>query len=141
MPTKTYLNRNKKTYPRVPPRYTVKEFLKAVEGSFGIKAVIARKLGCSRQTVDKYCKKHPTIREAIEQEREMLKDMAEGRLVKAVQDGEPWAVKYVLSTLGKDRGYVERQEVAGTTGQPLKIEVEYVNDWRANSEDTSSETS
>jgi hypothetical protein len=119
-------------------RYTVQDFLKAIEGSYGIKTIIARKLGCNRMTVENYIKRFPTIAKAVKQEREILKDLAEGRLVKAIQDGEPWAVKYVLSTLAKDRGYVERQEIAGTQDQPLKVQIEYVNDWRTSGENSPS---
>jgi hypothetical protein len=37
----------------------------------------------------------------------------------AVRRGEPWAVCFTLKCLGKDRGYVERQERTGAGGQPL----------------------
>jgi hypothetical protein len=43
-------------------------------------------------------------------------------------NGEPWAVAMVLKTIGKSRGYVERQEVTGADGG--KVQIEYVNDWR-----------
>ena len=36
--------------------------------------------------------------------------MAEGKLILAIDNDDWRAIKYVLSTLGKDRGYVERLE-------------------------------
>ena len=37
--------------------------------------------------------------------------MAELALYKAIQDGEGWAVCFYLKTQGKQRGYIERQEI------------------------------
>jgi hypothetical protein len=48
-------------------------------------------------------------------------DIAELKLRQQVQDGEAWAVKYILSTKGKSRGYVERQEVTGKDGGAIVI--------------------
>ncbi|RLA87426.1 MAG: hypothetical protein DRG40_00300 [Deltaproteobacteria bacterium] len=107
------------------PRYRVQEVLEAIEGTYGIKTIIARKLGCHRVTVNRYLKRHPRLAEAVREEREKLKDLAEAKLIEQLQDGQPWAVKYVLSTLGKDRGYVERQEhvVSGLEGgAPISID-------------------
>jgi len=39
-----------------------------------------------------------------------LLDATEEKLVAAIDNGEPWAIALVLKTLGKERGYVERQE-------------------------------
>jgi len=38
-------------------------------------------------------------------------DLAEFALTLAVIDREPWAVKFMLSTQGKNRGYVEKQQI------------------------------
>ena len=44
------------------------------------------------------------------------------KLHEAVQRGEPCAVCVTLKCLGKDRGYVERQDRTRPTGQPLSGE-------------------
>ena len=36
-------------------------------------------------------------------------------------NGEPWAVAMVLKTIGKHRGYVERQEVTGADGGSITV--------------------
>ena len=35
-------------------------------------------------------------------------DKAEARLFDAMERGEPWAIRMVLMTLGRSRGYVEK---------------------------------
>jgi len=61
------------------------------------------------------------IREACDNARGELIDISEQKLRAAVMNGEPWAVAMVLKTLGKSRGYVERQEVTGADGKPMNI--------------------
>lgn len=87
-----------------------KQVLNAIEGSGGIIKVIARKCGVTRKAVYVYLDKYPDIKEAYTDEKESLIDLAEGKLFNAVKNGEPWAIKMVLQTIGKDRGYSERQE-------------------------------
>ena len=52
-------------------------------------------------------------------------DLAEQKLWESIQHGEPWGITLCLKTLGKDRGYVERQEVSGQAGTPLTLKVVY----------------
>ena len=88
----------------------------------GIKAAIARRLGCSWITVDRAAKKHPAVQEALENEREQLLDLAEANLVRMVERGEWPAIRYVLSTLGKSRGYGTGVEQPGVDAElPLQI--------------------
>ena len=56
------------------------------------------------------------IREACDNARGELIDISEQKLRAAVMNGEPWAVAMVLKTIGKHRGYVERQELTGADG-------------------------
>jgi hypothetical protein len=58
---------------------------------------------------------------------EELNDIAELKLRQAVQKGEPWSIKYQLSTQGKKRGYIERQEITGEDGNELVIKVIYAD--------------
>ena len=46
-------------------------------------------------------------------------DTAELKLWQSIQNGEAWGITLCLKTLGKDRGYVERQELSGQDGAPL----------------------
>ncbi len=102
-------------------RYTTKEVIQALQDAQGIKAHAAKLLGCSRWTVDNYIKRHPTVARAYEDLRETMIDRAErGLLAKLLL--EDWhAIKYVLSTLGKDRGYTERKELTGRDGGDIAV--------------------
>ncbi|MBN1136715.1 MAG: hypothetical protein JXM73_09015, partial [Anaerolineae bacterium] len=55
--------------------------------------------------VDGYIKRHPEVREAWIDARETMVDMAESKLHAAVERGVWRAIRYTLSTLGRDRGY------------------------------------
>lgn len=58
-------------------------------------------------------------------------DLAELALTMAVIDREPWAIKYMLSTQGQERGYIEKQklELSGNSENPVieKFEIEFVS--------------
>ena len=89
-------------------RYGPGKVAEALRQAAGIKAEAARRLGCTRATVDAYIKRHPEVREAWIDARETMVDLAESKLYDAVERGEWPAVHYTLSTLGKDRGFTTR---------------------------------
>lgn len=91
--------------------FTAKQFIEAIPGTGGIVTKIAEKVGCTWHTARKYIDTYSTIRGAYQDECERVLDLAESALIKSVSEQEAWAVKYLLSTKGKHRGYVERQEV------------------------------
>lgn len=88
---------------------------------------VAQDLGVTTVTIYAYAKKYATVQTAIDEAREMfdemLLDTAERGLMNSVNKEHAWAVKYTLSTKGKSRGYVERQEVTGADGEKLDINV------------------
>lgn len=91
-------------------RFTAKRVAEALWECKGLVTLAAQRLGCKPEVVRGYVKRFPMVAMATHDAREELVDHAELSLRKAVHDGEPWAVTLVLRTLGKDRGYVERQE-------------------------------
>lgn len=91
--------------------------------SKGVMANIAKNIGVSRQAVKQFLDKdeNKDLKEKILEARQVVIDVAENKLFEQVEAGEQWAVKYVLSTIGKKRGYVERQELAGVVDEPITI--------------------
>lgn len=92
-------------------KYTAEQFIEAIKDSAGIVSAIAQRLGCEWHTARHYIDHHPTVRKAYDAECEKILDLTEGALfTRATKDKEPWAIKYLLSTKGKRRGYTEKQE-------------------------------
>ena len=102
---------------------TSEQVIDAVRKSKGILTLTAKELGVSRQTVHKYVNKYPTVKAAVDSERESLLDMAEGSLFEQVRKGNITAIIFTLKTLGKHRGYVERQEFAGVRDQEIFVRI------------------
>jgi hypothetical protein len=94
-----------------------------IETCRGNAAAIARSVGVKRQSVVGFIKRRPPLAEALKDARETLVDEAESALALAVDKGEAWAVCFTLKCLGKNRGYVERQELTGANGGPVEAKV------------------
>ena len=105
------------------PQYPLEVFVKAIEGSNGIIATIARRIGCSRGTVENALERWPDLQTQIKQERESLVDVGESVIVSTMKGFDPnlsfAAAKYVTGTLGKERGWASRKELTGANGEAL----------------------
>ena len=106
----------------------------AIPGSFGIRAIIAKKCDVDRGTITRYLQKprNQNLVKEIEEERDKVLDVGEKKLIEAVDRGEFPAIKFLLSTKGKLRGYVEKQEVEHS-GKIFDVNIQEV----ANEEDSS----
>lgn len=104
-------------------KYTAEQIIEAVRASSGILADAARMLGCHRATMHSYVNRYSTVRAAVEEEREVLIDLCESKLVEAVKRGDMQAVYFTLKTIGKDRGYSERTELTGKDSEPIQFNV------------------
>jgi hypothetical protein len=91
-------------------RYTVDEVITALRRSHGLARLAARMLGCTYQSVLNYARRYPEVQATLEHQRGLLVDVAEHGLYDAIQRGDPWAIRRLLSTLGRDRGYVAHTE-------------------------------
>lgn len=105
------------------PKYSSDEIMQALRETNGLISLAARRLGCANQTIYNRAKKVQAVQQVINESRDELVDIAELALRSAVTGKEAWAVCLVLKTLGKERGYVERQELTGADGKELKIKV------------------
>ena len=103
-------------------RVTNTRMLEAVKKNGGAVYLAARELGCAPNTIYNRMKKTPALKQAVEDARGEVVDYAEQKLRLAILNGEPWAIAMVLKTLGKSRGYVERQEVTGANGGAIIVD-------------------
>jgi len=99
-----------------------KKLLEAVKGSFGIVSNIAKKMGMSWHATMARIEKTPSAMALYLSEREAIIDLAESRVVKSIAEGNTQDARYILSTIGKKRGYTERHEVTGKDGEAVKVE-------------------
>ena len=99
-------------------RWRNQQIIEALKRTNGLVSLAAQNLGCSPQTIYNRAKRVPSVQQVIDDSRDGLVDLAELALRRCIvgdrEKGiEPagWAVALVAKTLGKKRGYVERQEI------------------------------
>jgi len=101
-------------------RLTKKKVEEAIRASHGVLAVAARALGVTRQGLYAAIQRHG-LDGLLREVREEFLDDVESRLIQAALQGKPWAVMFVLKTIGKERGYTERVEQVSLEGVELKV--------------------
>lgn len=110
--------------------YTTDQIIEALRATNGLISLAARSLNCSPNTIYHRAKTTKAVRDVIQNARGELIDMAEARLRTMVIASDPWAVGFVLRTLGKERGYTERLEVTGEDGEPIAVRtIEVIKDY------------
>jgi len=65
----------------------------------------AKMLGIARSTLYARLAVEPALREFREEVRDETIEIVESKLVRAALAGEPWAVRFYLSTQARHRGY------------------------------------
>lgn len=104
------------------PTFQASQFIAAIPGTSGIVSTIAKKVGCSWNTAKGFIDNYPTVKAAWEAEREALLDLSESVIANNIKLGlkqqqetqapvDTSDAKWVLSRLGKGRGYNEKQEI------------------------------
>ena len=124
-------------------RPNIDEFKKVCVAKGGIITSIANTFGVDRTSVYDWCEKYPKYKEALDGSRDVFLDVAETNLqnlVKGVpnyreEDGkrifEGWvvppsesAIIFVLRTIGRKRGYTEKQEIDMTANLSGSISID-----------------
>lgn len=93
------------------PRYTDAQLEKALVICKGMTFVAARHIGCEHKTVTARIAKSPRLQAVIAEQTGQMLDTAELKLAQAVTNGDLGAIKYLLSTKGRARGYGERVDI------------------------------
>jgi hypothetical protein len=117
-------------------KVTAKQCAKAIREQKGFITQAAKSLGITRSHLHTLINRHPTIKEALNDAREEMKDFAESKLYQGINDGNPTLIIFYLKTQGKDRGYIERQEIDHSG---VEIQVKY-GDRSGQPKTTTSET-
>lgn len=101
--------------------------LEAIKGTQGLISKIQRKLEAQLgeticwDTVEKYVHKWSSCEEAVKAEKEAMLDIAENNVFKALTQNDLATSKWYLKMKGKERGYVETQEIHNVNADPLNI--------------------
>lgn len=111
------------------PVSTIKdsEIVEALRECKGLIYLAAAKLGCTHADLEFRVKTNDYLTNICKSERGVIVDKAEAKLVEAMESGAKWAIELILKTLGKERGYVERQEVHNLSKVQLHIVEEIVD--------------
>ena len=97
-----------------------KTFIEALKKSLGVVMAASKKTGISRATHYHWYKTDPEYKSNIDDIKEDAIDFVESSLFEQIKDGNTTATIFYLKTIGKERGYVERQEYTGKNGGPIE---------------------
>jgi len=68
-----------------------------------------------------WCKEDTTFKDLVENAKELAIDSVEAKLFNLIEANDTTATIFFLKTRGKNRGYIERQEITGADGKDLAI--------------------
>lgn len=108
-------------------KVTKEELIETIKKTRGLTYLASNVLGVDYRTLMHSIDTDPELTELLKEERGRTLDRAEAKLMQAVDKGEQWAITMILRTLGRERGYVERQEVASMAHVKLEIVEEIVD--------------
>lgn len=106
-------------------RVKVSDVADALRASAGIHTAAARILapkygGFTTNGVKYYVERYPELQALKAELLEQTLDLAESKLITALNQGDMKSVFFFLRTRGKQRGYVERMEQTGKNGDPIE---------------------
>ena len=93
-------------------------FLEALAAAAGIVLTACESVNVSRSTYYRWYKEDAAFAERVDEISEEQLDFVEGKLLKAIKDGDTTAIIFYLKTKGKKRGYSEKQPPKEETLQP-----------------------
>lgn len=108
--------------PRGP--YHKEDVIAAMIVAAGNYADMAKFLGRSRAAVKRYVESNDDVAEFYSNYREGMLDTVEANLFREAMKptGDLGVQKWLLSTVGKNRGYSSRSEVTGADGKPIEVD-------------------
>jgi hypothetical protein len=104
-----------------------KNMIKALEKNLCIVTTACKSVGISRWTHYRWMKEDEKYAEEVDDLKNVVLDFAESQLHQQMQDGSVPATIFLLKTLGKKRGYIERQEITGADGMPTNFQIEIID--------------
>lgn len=97
----------------------IERYLHLIEECRGNISEMARQEAKRRTDVKDYIDRTPELLTALNDWRQGIIDKSEDNIFKAAESGDLGASKMIVATLGKDRGWVPREEQTGKDGKDL----------------------
>lgn len=95
-------------------RNKVQDYAEAIRQARGLLSYAADALGVTRQALYLYVDAHPELHDVINEARERTLDLAENNILTKLDTGDYNASQFILSRLGRNRGYGEKVEQSGS---------------------------
>jgi len=94
---------------------TKKALLDALEKSLGIVTTACKIVGVDRGTFYRYYNEDETFKKAVKDIENVSLDFAETKLLEQIKSNNTAATIFYLKTKGKNRGYIEKQQIEHST--------------------------
>ena len=112
------------------PSYKAKDFIDAIPGTGGVIETIRKRVGCEWHTAKRYIEEHPTVKAAYEDEKHKVDDVARSLVISDMVEAKnvdtaKWWLRVKLP-----EEFAPTQKIDQKTEHDVRITVEYVNDWR-----------
>lgn len=91
--------------------------LEVLKKCLGVVSAAVDKVGIARSTHYEWLLSDPEYKAAVDDIAERAIDFVETKMFEGVNNNDSGLIKYYLSTKGKNRGYVERQENRQVDGE------------------------
>lgn len=102
---------------------TKKRMIQALEKNLGIVSAAAENTGIHRSTHYAWYKEDEDYRKEVDSINNICLDFAESKLFENIKKNRETSIIFYLKTRGKERGYIERQEVDMGTDNHFRVEV------------------
>jgi hypothetical protein len=90
---------------------TKKALIGALKETLGVVTAACEAVGVDRATFYRYYNDDEDFQKEVKDMQEYALDFAESALFKSIKKGSDTATIFFLKTKGKDRGYIEKQEI------------------------------
>lgn len=107
---------------------TIEQYEDALRKAGGFISYAAKSLNVSPSAVTQRVKANEHLQQVLREVKDSYLDLSEAALLKKIKAGDLGAICFYLKCQGKDRGYVEKQQIEASSpdGKPLKFNIEFV---------------
>jgi hypothetical protein len=96
-----------------------KEMIKALHETLGVVSPAADMVGIHRSTHYNWMNNDEYYKKEVESVQNFQLDFVESKLFENVNSNDTTAIIFYLKTRGRDRGYIEKQDIKIQTEQPI----------------------